>query len=186
MWRCVGWRLEKPGNAAAQMASILPHLTLQAMKFQGSFQTELLACEPHHLIHVFLKSSLNQIFKIHLIFSVISSTVNSFVSQFTVIWGFPGGSDSEESASRAGDLSSIPGWARLPGEGHGNSLQYTCMENAMDRGAWWTIVHGVQRVRPDGSNLACTYVAGPAPLHLCSALSPGLHLHARRVARAAD
>ena len=98
MWRCVGWRLEKPGNAAAQMASILPHLTLQAMKFQGSFQTELLACEPHHLIHIFLKSSLNQIFKIHLIFSVISSTVNSFVSQFTVIWGFPGGSDSEESA----------------------------------------------------------------------------------------
>ena len=64
--------LEKTENEVAQMASILPHLTLQAMKCQGSFQTELLSCEPHHLINVFLKSSLNQIFKIHLIFSVIS------------------------------------------------------------------------------------------------------------------
>ena len=145
----MGCQLEKTENEVAQMASILPHLTLQAMKFQGSFQTELLSCEPHHLIHVFLKSSLNQIFKNHLIFSVISSTVNSFVSQFTVIWGFPGGSDTEASAGCAGDLGSIPGWARPPGEGHDNSLQYTCVENAVDRGAWWTTIHGVQRVRHD-------------------------------------
>ena len=75
--------------------------------------------------------------------------MNSSVSQFTVIWGFPGGSDTEASAGCAGDLGSIPGWARPPGEGHDNSLQYTCVENAVDRGAWWTTIHGVQRVRHD-------------------------------------
>ena len=50
--------------------------------------------------------------------------------------GFPGDSDGEESACNAGDLGSIPGLKRSPGEGNGNPLQYACLENAMDRGAW--------------------------------------------------
>ena len=54
-----------------------------------------------------------------------------------------GGSDSKESACNAGDLGSVPGWGRSPGVGNGNSLQYTCLENLMNRGAWWTIVHWV-------------------------------------------
>ena len=41
------------------------------------------------------------------------------------------------------DMSSIPGWGRYPGEGNGNPLQYSCLENSMDRGAWWATVHGV-------------------------------------------
>ena len=49
--------------------------------------------------------------------------------------GFPGGSDSEESACNAGDLGSIPGSGRSSGEGNGNSLQYSCLENSMDKGA---------------------------------------------------
>ena len=57
--------------------------------------------------------------------------------------GFPGGSDSKESAYNAGDLGSIPGWGRWPGEGNGNPLQYSCLENSTDRGAWWATVHGV-------------------------------------------
>ena len=57
--------------------------------------------------------------------------------------GFPGGSDSKESAYNAGDLGSIPGWGRSPGEGNGNPLQYSCLENSTDRGAWWATVHGV-------------------------------------------
>ena len=60
--------------------------------------------------------------------------------------GFPGGSDGEESACNAGDLASISGLGRSPGEGHGNPLQYSCLENLMDRGAWWATVHGVTRV----------------------------------------
>ena len=43
----------------------------------------------------------------------------------------------------AGDLGSIPGSGRSPGEGNGNPLQYSCLENPMDRGAWWATVHGV-------------------------------------------
>ena len=59
--------------------------------------------------------------------------------------GFPGGSDSKESAYNAGDLGSIPGSGRSPGEGNGYPLQYSCLENPMDRGAWWAIVHGVTK-----------------------------------------
>ena len=51
-----------------------------------------------------------------------------------------GGSDGKGSACSAGDPGSIPGSGRSPGEGNGNSLQYSCLENPMDGGAWWTIV----------------------------------------------
>ena len=50
--------------------------------------------------------------------------------------GFPGGSDSKESACNVGDLGSIPGLGRSPGEGNGNQLQHSCLENSMDREAW--------------------------------------------------
>ena len=59
--------------------------------------------------------------------------------------GFPGGSDGKESACNAGDLGLIPGLGRSPGRGHDNPLQYSCLENPMDRGAWWAIVHGVAK-----------------------------------------
>ena len=49
----------------------------------------------------------------------------------------------QETACNAGDLGSIPGLGRSPGEGNGNRLQYPCLENHIDRGAWWTAVHGV-------------------------------------------
>ena len=59
--------------------------------------------------------------------------------------GFPGGPDSKESASKAGDSSSIPGSGRSPGEGNGKPLQYSCLENPMDRGAWQVTIHGVAK-----------------------------------------
>ena len=59
--------------------------------------------------------------------------------------GFPGGSEVKASASNAGDPGSIPGSGRSPGEGNGNPLQYSCLENPMDRGAWQATVHGVAR-----------------------------------------
>ena len=54
-----------------------------------------------------------------------------------------GGSEVKESASNAGDPGSIPGSGRSPGEGNGNPLQYSCLENPMDGEAWWAAVHGV-------------------------------------------
>ena len=68
------------------------------------------------------------------------------------IIGFLGGSEVKASACNAGDLSSIPGSGRSPGEENGNSLQYSCLENSMDkepgeiqsvRGVWWVTVHGI-------------------------------------------
>ena len=56
--------------------------------------------------------------------------------------GFLGDSDSKASAYNAGDLGSIPGFGRAPGEGNGNPLQYSCLKNPMDGGAWWATVHG--------------------------------------------
>ena len=52
-------------------------------------------------------------------------------------------SDGIESSCNAGDLGLIPGSGRSPGEGNGNSLQYSCLENSIDRGAWWATVRGV-------------------------------------------
>ena len=57
------------------------------------------------------------------------------------------GSDSEESASNGGDLGSFPGLGRSPGEGKGNPLQCSCLENPMDRGDWWAMVHRVTKSR---------------------------------------
>ena len=58
---------------------------------------------------------------------------------------FPGGSEVKASACNAGDLGLIPGLGRSPGEGNGNPLQYSCLENPMDGGAWWATVHGVAK-----------------------------------------
>ena len=60
--------------------------------------------------------------------------------------GFPSGSDGIESACNSEDLDSIPGLVRSPGEKNGYPLQYSCLENSMDRGAWQATVHGSQRV----------------------------------------
>ena len=61
----------------------------------------------------------------------------------TFIRDFSGGSEVKASACNAGDLGLIPGSGRPPGEGNGNPLPYSCLENPMDRGAWWATVHGV-------------------------------------------
>ena len=59
-------------------------------------------------------------------------------TQCHLLMGFPGGSDGKESACNVGDPGSVPGLGRSPGGGHGNLLQYSCLKNLMERGAWWT------------------------------------------------
>ena len=63
------------------------------------------------------------------------------------MYGFAGGSEVEASACNSGDLGLIPGSGRSPGEGNGNPLQYSCLENPTDGGAWWATVHGVAKSR---------------------------------------
>ena len=62
---------------------------------------------------------------------------------------FPHSSVGKECICNAGDLGLIPVSGRFPGEGNGNPLQYSCLENPMDRGAWWATIHGVIRVGHD-------------------------------------
>ena len=66
-----------------------------------------------------------------------------------IFLGFPGSSVGKESACSEGDPGLIPESERSPGEGNGNPLQYSCLGNPMDRGAWQATVHGVARVRRD-------------------------------------
>ena len=70
--------------------------------------------------------------------------VISFIMLFNyTTLGFPGGSAVKSPTVNAGDAGSIPGSGRSPGEGNGNPLQYSCLGNTTDRGAWWATVHGV-------------------------------------------
>ena len=62
-------------------------------------------------------------------------------------YGLLGGSDGKASAYNVGDLGLIPGSGRSPGEGNGNPLQCSCLENPMDQGAWWATIHGVAKSR---------------------------------------
>ena len=68
--------------------------------------------------------------------------------------GFPGGSGGKKSACNAGDQGSVPELGRYAGEANGYPLQYSCLENSMDRGAWWAIVDGVAKSQTQVSNYA--------------------------------
>ena len=71
----------------------------------------------------------------------------SLLSPSYIALGFSGGSEVKVSASNAGDPGLIPESGRFPGEGNGNPLRYSCLENPMDRGAWRATVHGVEKGR---------------------------------------
>ena len=83
---------------------------------------------------------------------VLYQVVNTFY-----LLGFPGGSEVKGSACIAGDLGSIPGLGRSPGEGNGKPLQYSCLENPMDGEAWWATVHGVSKSRTQLSDFTFTF-----------------------------
>ena len=76
---------------------------------------------------------------------VPSFTETQLTYSTVLVWGFPGGSDGKESSCRPGDLSSIPGSVRSPGEENGYPRQDSCLENSMDRRAWQATTHGVAK-----------------------------------------
>ena len=81
---------------------------------------------------------------------------------------FPWGLRGKESACSVGvarDAGSIPGSGRFSGGGHGNPLQYSCLKNPMDRGAWWATVHGVTKSWTGLSNLACMHAKHFSPIY---------------------
>ena len=87
--------------------------------------------------------------------------------------GSPGGAEVKASACNVGDLGSIPGSGKSAEEGNGNPLQYSCLENPMDGGAWWSTVHGLQRVRHNwATSLHFTYEGQQWCLALVGSLPP--------------
>ena len=76
--------------------------------------------------------------------SYVSTKLSNLLA-LSCSWGFPDGSDHKESACSEEALGLIPGLGRSPGEGNDNLLQYSCLGNLTDRGAWWATVHGVAK-----------------------------------------
>ena len=88
--------------------------------------------------------------------------------------GFPVGASGKEPPANAGDLrnaASVPGSGRSPGRGHGNPLQYSCLENPMDRGAWQSTVHRVAKSQTRLNDRACTFQSVAFP-RLTETLTP--------------
>ena len=89
-----------------------------------------------------------EVFKILFCFVSVVLGLRCYAQAFSCgfsLMGFPWSSVGKESTCSAGDPGSIPGLGRSPGEGNGNLLQYPCLENLMDRGAWWAAVHGAAK-----------------------------------------
>ena len=84
--------------------------------------------------------------------------LRTIIEKVLVVLGFSGGSDSKRSAYSAGDLGSIPGLGRCPGEKNGNPLQYSCLENPKDRGARWATVHGFEESDTTEPLTLCPFV----------------------------
>ena len=84
------------------------------------------------------------LFRLHYFYQS-AGNLREIESSWLPMLGFPGGSEVKASACNVGNLGSIPGSGRSPGEGNGNPLQDSCPENPMDGGAWWAIVHGVAK-----------------------------------------
>ena len=77
--------------------------------------------------------------------SVLKSRGITLLTEVHMVRSFPGGSDGKKSACNVGDPGSVSGSGRSPGERNGNPLQYACLENPMDSGAWRVTVHGVAK-----------------------------------------
>ena len=128
---CVGYRGK---------ASIVPSIHRPILNFQYSFQL----IEGLHSTFLWHFQVLNCVYFLEN--EVVSR--HMFGSILTINWltpYFPGGSDGKVSACDAGDPGWIPGLGRSPGEGNGNLLQYSCLENSMERRAWCTTVHEVTK-----------------------------------------
>ena len=115
-----------------------------------------LSMTPNYCVHAFF-SSFN--FLEHSTYYFFATLIiNHFhlvLEMSNICHGFSGSSGGKESARNAGDPGSIHVLGRPPGGGHGNPLQYSYLENSMNRGDWWATVHGIQRVGHDSSDLAC-------------------------------
>ena len=102
----------------------------------------------------------------------IALSIWTFVSEVMLSrFVIAGGSEVKASACNVGDLGSFPRSGRSPGEGNGNPLQYSCLENPMDRRAWWATVHGFPKSRTRLSDFTFTFFQGACVFHVMAAVT---------------
>ena len=130
------WEIMQDKKDFQKFKTYIPNDILNFLYFLQDFQT----LEAHHQCSTTLCWTTQQ-------FPVDFWQQNTFLIHIKIYlmdpkkdYGFPGGSEVKASACNVGDLGSIPGSGRSPGEGNGNPLQYSCPENPMDGGAWWATV----------------------------------------------
>ena len=158
---------------AAHQASLSSTISWSLLKFMSTesvmLSNHLILCCPftfnlsrHQALFQWV-NSLDQMAKVlSFNFFISSSDEYSWLISFRTDWfeytqanfQFSGSLDGKASAYNAGDPGSIPGLDRSPGEGNGNPLQYLCLENPMDLGAWWATAHGVTKSRTRLSNFS--------------------------------
>ena len=120
-------------------------------------------CTCQCMIFVFLSDWLHSLWH-----SLGPSTHLQMTLFHSFLWlsNFPGGSDCKVSAYSAGNPASIPGLGRSPGEGNGNPLQYSCLENPMDGGIWWATDHGVAKSQTWLNDFTFTLWLSNIPLYI--------------------
>ena len=115
----------------------------------GHWPSDLCTCSRMHVCLPACTRGVYACICVHALLYVVCTSVGCFIHLFHICLlstkSFPDGSDSKESVFKVGDLGSIPGSGRSPGEENGNPLQYSCLENSMDRGVWWATGHGVAK-----------------------------------------
>ena len=136
--------------------------------FKSSFSIRIYTCQIAHFVSLEISPPEH---------SWLERPAIILVCLFSITTSFPGGLDSKESACSVGDPGSIAGSGRSPGEGNGNPLQYSCLENPMDGGAWQATVHRVTKSQTQLSNFTSLSIIMETPLAsgLIESLCPGLH-----------
>ena len=139
--------LENPMDGEAWWAAVhgVAKSRTQLKRLSSSSRTYV---SPDFPIHPSCLSPLD----VHTVVLCVCVSISAFHIRSSVPSFFPGSSDGKESACNMGNLGSISGWGRSPGEGSGNPLQYSFLDNPMDRGAWWAAVHGIAKSRTWLSN----------------------------------
>ena len=99
-------------------------------------------------MHPYINSNTNN----RILLSHRKNEIMPFSATWMELENFPGGSAIKNLPVNAGDTGSTPGWGKSPGERNGNPLLYSCLENPMDREAWWATVHGVAKNQTQLSN----------------------------------
>jgi len=129
-----------PGGSCSVLHKHADESRLTCLSWKSSLNTQSSLNHHKHISNVSLISCLRSLIKI---WNLKPGKNRTLCTDFSKQLGFPAGSVIKNLPANAGDAISIPGPGRSPGEGNGNPLQYSCLENPMDRGAWSATVHGV-------------------------------------------